>query len=142
MATLLLGLERLLPAPPPAVFAAFTEPDKLVKWWGPHGVTTRCLEWDPRPGAPYRLEMQPPDVDAFYLAGEFREVDPATRLSMTFEWEPPDPEDIETIATLSFRAVNGSTQVDFIQGPFKTEARLDVHRHGWGDSLDRLAALL
>ena len=50
----------------------------------------------------YRIAMQPPDGDLFYLTGEFREVDPPARLAYTFRWEDPDPDDRETVVTLSF----------------------------------------
>ena len=45
----------------------------------------------------YRIEMQPPEGDAFYLIGEVREVDPPARLAYTFIWEDPDPDDVETL---------------------------------------------
>jgi uncharacterized protein YndB with AHSA1/START domain len=93
-------------------------------------------------GASYRIEMQPPEGDSFYLTGEFREVDPPSRLAFTFAWEPPDPEDVTTLADLSFRDVGGSTEVTFNQGPFRTEERRSLHEAGWGDSFDKLERLL
>jgi uncharacterized protein YndB with AHSA1/START domain len=86
--------------------------------------------------------MQPPDGDSFFLAGEFREVDPPSRLAFSFIWEEPDPEDVETLVELSFEPRDGSTVVVMTQGPFKTEARLELHRGGWGDSFDKLERLL
>jgi uncharacterized protein YndB with AHSA1/START domain len=142
MAELVLELERTVRAPAAATFTAFTDPHQLADWWGPQGFTTRAVEWDPRPGASYRLEMTPPDSDPFHLCGEFRGVDPPLRLAFPFAWEPPDPDDVETLATLRFHDLAGSTRVQLVQGPFKTDDRLAVHRDGWGDSLDRLAALL
>jgi uncharacterized protein YndB with AHSA1/START domain len=41
--------------------------------------------------------------DVLYLAGEFREVDPPTPLAYTFRWEDSDPDDEETVVTLSIR---------------------------------------
>jgi uncharacterized protein YndB with AHSA1/START domain len=86
--------------------------------------------------------MQPPDGDSFHLTGEFREVDPPTRLAYTFVWEPPHPDDVETLVVLSLRDLGGSTDVALTQGGFKTEARRALHRDGWTDSFDRLAALI
>jgi uncharacterized protein YndB with AHSA1/START domain len=45
--------------------------------------------------------MQPPEGELFYLSGEFREVDPPARLACTFCWDPPDPDDQQTVVTLS-----------------------------------------
>jgi hypothetical protein len=56
----------------------------------------------------------------------------------TFAWEDPDPDDVETVVELSFRDRGGSTEVDLVQGPFKTDARRELHRNGWADSFDKL----
>jgi uncharacterized protein YndB with AHSA1/START domain len=86
-----LELKRVLPAPPSVVFAAFSEPNELSKWWGPQGFTTPSLDFDPSVRATYRIEMQPPEGNSFELTGEFGEVDPPARLAFTFMWEPPIP---------------------------------------------------
>jgi uncharacterized protein YndB with AHSA1/START domain len=139
---LMLAMARVLPAAPPVVFAAFSDADELAKWWGPKGFTTLSLEFRPGVGDSYRIEMQPPDGEPFHLTGEFHEVDPPARLAFTFVWENPDPDDVETVASLSFRDRGGSTEVALTQGPFKTEARRALHRDGWTDSFDKLERLI
>jgi uncharacterized protein YndB with AHSA1/START domain len=140
--TLTVDITRVLPAPPPVVFDAFSDPDKLAQWWGPAGFTVPSLEFSPRAGAGYRIEMQPPEGEPFHLTGDFQEVVPPTRLAFTFVWEPPDPDDVETLVELSFRHLGGSTEVAFTQGPFRTEARRELHRDGWADTFDRLERFL
>jgi uncharacterized protein YndB with AHSA1/START domain len=100
------------------------------------------LEFDPRVGETYRIEMKPPEGNAFYLTGEFRLVDRPARLAYTFRWEEPDPDDVETVVDLSFRDFGESTEVVLTQGLFKTEARRELHRGGWTDSFNKLEALL
>jgi uncharacterized protein YndB with AHSA1/START domain len=139
---LTLELDRTLSAAPARVCELFTDPDELARWWGPEGFSTPWLDFAPRVGESYRIEMQPPEGDAFHLTGEFRVVDPPTRLAFTFRWEPPDPDDVETVADLTFRAAGESTEVALRQGPFKTEERRALHRDGWSDSFDRLEAVL
>jgi uncharacterized protein YndB with AHSA1/START domain len=129
-------------APAPVVFTAFTEPDELSRWWGPKGFTVPSLDYRARVGETYRIEMQPPDGEAFWLTGEFREVDPPVRLAYTFVWEDPDPDDVRTLVNLSFRDLEGSTGVALTQGLFKTEARRALHLDGWTDTFDRLEAFL
>jgi uncharacterized protein YndB with AHSA1/START domain len=139
---LTLEIERVLPAARPVVFEAFTDSDVLSQWWGPEGFAIAGIEFEARVGERYRIEMQPPEGDAFHLVGEFRQVEPPERLVFTFIWAEPDPDDVETLATLEFRDLGDSTEVALTQGPFKTDARLDLHRAGWGDSLDKLERLL
>jgi len=85
--------------------------------------------------------MQSPEGPRFDLTGAFREVDPPARLCFTFVWEPPDPDDVETLVELSFGDLGESTEVALTQGRFMTEQRLTLHRHGWTDSFDKLEQL-
>jgi uncharacterized protein YndB with AHSA1/START domain len=142
MAATALELTRSVPAPPDRVWELFTGADLLAEWWGPRGFGIPSIAFVPRVGAAYRIEMQPPGGDAFALTGTFREVDAPSRLAFTFEWEPPDPDDQETVAQLEFEATGDSTRVRLSQGPFKTEARRELHRDGWTESFDKLAELV
>jgi uncharacterized protein YndB with AHSA1/START domain len=135
---LTLEMKRVLPAAQSVVFRAFSAPEELAKWWGPKGFTAPSLEFNTRVGNRYRIEMQPPEGASFHLIGEFREVDPPARLAYTFVWEDPDPDDVETLVELSLRDLGESTEVVLTQRPFKTEARLELHRNGWTDTFDRL----
>ena len=138
---LVLHQERTFDAPPNRVFAAFVDREQLAEWWGPFGFTAPELELDARAGGRYRITMQPPEGEAFHLRGAFREVGPA-RLVYTFEWEEPDPDDRETIVTVSFLDEGSRTRVVLDQGPFATEARLVLHDDGWRETLERLAKFL
>jgi uncharacterized protein YndB with AHSA1/START domain len=139
---LALHMKRVLPAPRPLVFRACTEPDELAKWWGPSGFTTPSIELDLRVGGSYRIAMQPPSGDLFHLSGEFREVDPPARVAYTFRWEPPDPDDQETVVTLSFEGLGDSTELELTQRAFATEERRALHDQGWTESLERLQELM
>jgi uncharacterized protein YndB with AHSA1/START domain len=137
-----LELTRLLPASRERVFEFFADAALLAKWWGPEGFGIPSIDFVPRVGETYRIEMQPPEGDAFELRGRFREVDVPSRLAFTFEWEPADPDDVETLAQLAFEAADDSTRVQLRQGPFKTEARRALHQDGWTESLDKLGTRL
>ncbi|MFI2347533.1 SRPBCC domain-containing protein [Streptomyces sp. NPDC019443] len=133
----------LVGAPLSVVFRALTEPQELSKWWGPDGFTIPSVESELRPGGGYRIAMQPPEGELFYLAGEFREVAPPERLSYTFRWEDPDPEDQETVVTLSLRELDAtSSELVLTQGDFATERRRALHEEGWTQGLDKLEALV
>jgi uncharacterized protein YndB with AHSA1/START domain len=141
-AELTLHLERVLGAPPSAVFSALIEPDELAKWWGPKGFTTPRIELTAHVGGTYRIAMQPPDGELFHLSGEFRELDAPARLAYSFRWEEPTPDDRETVVTLSLRDLGGSTALSVDQAGFATEERRALHERGWTESLDRLQQLI
>jgi uncharacterized protein YndB with AHSA1/START domain len=124
------------------VFQSFVDPSQLAKWFGPKGFTIPSVEFSPRVGERYRIEMQPLEGEPFYLIGELCELDPPRRLRFTFVWEQPNPDDVETQVGLSFRDLGESTEVDFAQGLFKTEERRALHRDGWSDSFDKLERLI
>src|SRR6266536_2829915 len=131
---LLLRLRRALPAPRTDVYGALTDADQLANWWGPRGLTVPSVEFHPRVGAGYRIAMQPPDGDLFHLSGEFREVEPPARLVYTFRWDPPHPDDRETLVTLSLEDRGEQTKVRLTQGEFATEERYALHEAGWTES--------
>jgi len=139
---LTLEMRRTLPIPRARAFDFFADAALLAKWWGPRGFAIPSLDFTPVVGTTYRIAMQPPEGEAFYLTGTFREVDAPSRLAFTFEWEPADPDDAETIARLSFEAIDEMTEVHFAQGPFKTEERRALHRGGWTESFDKLGELV
>ena len=133
-----LELTRVIPAPRRVVFEAFAGPGELARWWGPAGFSVLSLEFDPRVGEAYRIEMQPPEGEAFHVSGEFREVESPARLAFTFVYDPPDPDDVDTLVELTLEDLGEATEVRLTQDPFKTESRLELHRQGWTESFDRL----
>jgi uncharacterized protein YndB with AHSA1/START domain len=139
---LTLELKRIVPAARAVVFTALSDVRELAKWWGPRGFTTPSADFEPRVGERYRIEMQPPEGDHFFLTGVFLDVAPPTRLAYTFVWEEPDVDDVETSVSLSLRDLDGSTEIVLTQGPFKTRERWTLHHDGWTDSFDKLERLV
>jgi len=124
--------------PPELVFAAFVDAEQLRHWWGPAGFTVLSLQFDPVEGTDYRIAMKPPEGDIFHIRGTFRAVEAPRRLAYTFSYEEPDPDDQETLVTLTLEATDRGTRLVLNQGPFKTAARWELHRDGWTETLERL----
>src|SRR6478752_8611218 len=106
-----LHLEKILVVPQEQVFAAFVDAEQLRRWWGPAEFTVPRLEFGAVEGTDYRIAMQPPDGDVFHIRGTFRSVEPPRRLVFTFTYEEPDPDDEETLVTLSFDTTGTDTRV-------------------------------
>ncbi|BCL24961.1 SRPBCC family protein [Streptomyces tuirus] len=136
-------LRRALDGSCPAVFRELTDPRELARWWGPDGFTIPSVESDLRPGGAYRIAMRPPEGELFYLVGEFLEVEPPERLAYTFRWEDPDPEDRETVVTLSLHDIDAArSELVLDQGEFASERRRALHEEGWSQGLGKLGELL
>jgi uncharacterized protein YndB with AHSA1/START domain len=135
-------ISRVLEVAPRILWRFLSEPGRLARWWGPAGFTSPSIELDVRVGGRYRIEMKPPDGDAFFLQGEFRTVDPPALLAYTFRWEEPDPDDRENVVTLSLTNLGDRTELALDHGPFVTEARRALHWHGWSDSFEKLARIV
>src|SRR5580658_229001 len=56
-----LVVTRMIDAPRPLVFKAWTDPEQIAHWWGPKGFVTVDYEMDIRPGGAYRLTMRSPE---------------------------------------------------------------------------------
>jgi uncharacterized protein YndB with AHSA1/START domain len=65
---------RVLPASREAAFAAFSDPARLARWWGPRGFTNVFHEFDFRAGGAWRFTMQGPDGAAWAMSKRFAEI--------------------------------------------------------------------
>lgn len=137
-----LRLEKVFASPPERVFAASIDAEQLRQWWGPFGFTVAGVQLEALERSEYRLTMQPPEGDVFHIRGTFREVEAQRRLVYTFAYEEPDPDDQETLVTVTFEPEAAGTRLTLDQGPFRTGARLELHRVGWAQIFERLDRFL
>ncbi len=135
-----LVLERVFDAPRRLVFRLWTEPEHLVRWWGPHGFTLPSCRLDLRPGGAFRCLMRSPEGTDHRLRGVYREIVEPERLVFTFAWDEEDGRPgHETVVTVTFEDHGGKTRLTLHQALFETVASRDGHAVGWGEALDRLA---
>jgi len=70
-------------APAALVFEAMTTPEHIRRWWGAgHGEVTTC-EVDLRVGGRWHFVQTGPDGEEVSFSGEYREIDPPSRLVQT-----------------------------------------------------------
>jgi uncharacterized protein YndB with AHSA1/START domain len=138
-----LVITRIFDAPRHLVFQAWTEPDRLVRWWGPRGFSTPLCEIDARPGGAFRMGMRSPEGTDHRLRGVFREIVPPERLVCTWAWEDEQgAPGHETLLTVTFVEHDGKTRLTLRQAIFESVAARDAHEGGWASSLDCLAEYL
>ncbi|MGO9607661.1 MAG: SRPBCC domain-containing protein [Candidatus Binataceae bacterium] len=136
-----LVITRVFDAPRSLVFKAWTQPDHLLRWWGPRGYTTSISEMDVRPGGAYRFRMRSGEGIDHYWYGVFREIVEPERIVWTCILEGPDGKSIsaETLLTVTLEEHEGKTKLTLHQAVFGTVEVRAAHSNGWSDAMDRLA---
>jgi uncharacterized protein YndB with AHSA1/START domain/tRNA A-37 threonylcarbamoyl transferase component Bud32 len=137
-------LEKYVPAPPEAVFAAWTDAPGMADWYAPSddfGPTV--AELDPRVGGGYRVGMlEPGKTERRVVTGEYCCVDAPRKLSFTWAWQTPRPDVHETQLTVEFRPRGPGTDVVLTHERFRDVPHRDGHEKGWTGCLERLARKL
>ena len=67
---------RDIAATPTAVFAAFADPQRLARWWGPEGFHNRFELCDFRPGGAWKFTMHGPDGASYPNESVFVAIEP------------------------------------------------------------------
>jgi uncharacterized protein YndB with AHSA1/START domain len=136
----MLQLERLIAAPPERVFALWTEPEQLIKWWGPEGFDVPEHDMDVRPGGRWRTTMRSPDGNRFTVSGVYRSIDKPRRVVFTWGWDDEHGmRGHETEVTVTFEAAPGGTRMRLTQQTFESAESRGKHEHGWTSSFVCLA---
>lgn len=142
-----LEIARTIDAPRERVFDAWTR--RLPEWWGPHGVVTVLCELDLRPGGAFRTLMRAPDGTEYRTRGVFLEITRPERVVFTDAYDPgwnPHPDLFFTaivrfVATADDRTICAVRALHWSESAREAHERMGFH-HGWGESLERLAAVV
>jgi len=79
-ASAVLSNERVLPASPREVFAAFENSKTLAQWWGPNGFTNTFEQFEFRPGGKWVFTMHGPNGANYANESVFREIQPDSKI--------------------------------------------------------------
>ncbi len=131
-----LTLRRRLNASPQKVFRAWTDPQQIMRWWGPSGAEVLRAEVDARVGGQFRKVARTPDGEEHEVSGVYREVIPNEKLVFTWAWRTtPERKSLVAIALTSD---GDGTVLTLTHELFFDEAARDGHRQGWTGTLDKL----
>lgn len=142
-------IERAFKAAPEKVWAMWTTPEGIAKWWvvsaRDMGFAMKVRHMDVRPGGTFAFEMVG-NGHELVNGGTYRVVRPHTELAWTWHFDiflaPGEkPYDVPISVTLA-RTATGGTRMTFTQGPLATPAHTDGSRKGVEQNLRFLAAAL
>jgi uncharacterized protein YndB with AHSA1/START domain len=150
--TLVIG--RIFDAPRETVWKAWTEPDLIMRWFGPKDFTAPFIKIDLRVGGRYLYCMRGPDGKDYWSTGVFREIVPMERIVATDSFADEKGNvvpashyglsanyPLELLLTVTFEEQDGKTRLALRHSGHPPED-IENARQGWNESLDKFAALL
>jgi uncharacterized protein YndB with AHSA1/START domain len=137
-----LTLKRRFSASPEKVYAAWTDPQKLIRWLRPEIMVpdTVQAEIDLRVGGRYRFSFRANGGEYFEVGGVYREVISNARLAFTWAWHST-PER-ESYVEISLSPDGSGTLLTLHHAQFADQKARDSHEQGWTIMLDNIANLL
>ncbi|MRR58413.1 MAG: SRPBCC domain-containing protein [Deltaproteobacteria bacterium] len=148
-------ITRRFDAPRELVWKAWTEPEQLMRWWGPKGFTSPACAIDLSVGGRYLFCMRSPEGQDFWSTGTYRDivvperivcsdsfadehgnVVPATHYGMS----PYFPLELQVTVTLVEDA--GRTRMTLRHEGIPPGEMRELCEAGWNESFDKLAEIL
>jgi uncharacterized protein YndB with AHSA1/START domain len=145
-------ITRVFDAPRELVWKAWTDPERVQRWWGPKDFTAPVCKIDLRVGGVYLFCMRSPDGKEYWSTGVYREivapslliytdsfadekgnVVPASHYGMPGDWSQ------EIQVTVTFEDHAGKTKMTLRQTGIPSGMMSEMTGAGWNQSFDKLA---
>jgi uncharacterized protein YndB with AHSA1/START domain len=143
---------RVISASPEQVYAALIDPEALVAWLPPDGMSGRLERFDARPGGGYRLVLTYQDAstspgktdpDTDIVEARFVELVPGSRVVLDVDFVADDLSHAGTMTmTWALAATDAGTRVDIRADNVPPGITAADHAAGLASSLANLAACL
>ncbi len=135
-----LVITRLLAAPLALVFQAWTDPERMMRWYAPEGLETPYAEADLCVGGRFRVLMREADGKEHDVSGEYREIVQNRKLVFTWSWVR-SPEDI-SLVTVELEPEGDGTRLTLTHEQLPDSEERDSHQSGWSTALNKLGKLV
>jgi uncharacterized protein YndB with AHSA1/START domain len=145
-------ITRIFDAPRELVWKAWTEPERMKKWWGPKIFTAPVIKIDLRIGGKYLSCMRGPDGKDYWSTGVYREIVPRERIVVTDSFADENgnvvpashygmTEDwpLELLVTVTFEEIGGKTRMILRHEGIPEGLMKDLTQTGWSESFNKLA---
>ena len=153
-----LVIERIFDAPRELVWKAWTEPERVMRWWGPKEFTSPAAQIDFRVGGKYLFAMRSPGFQEgrdLWSTGVYREIVPLERIVRTDSFADEKGNvvpatyygmnadmPLEMLVTVTFEEHEGKTKLTLHHVGIPAGADREGANQGWSESLDKLAEYL
>ena len=143
---------RVIAAPPERVYAALVDPDALLRWLPPKGMTGRFERFDARPGGSYRMVLTyagtsnargKATADSDIVEARFVDVVPGVRVVQAVDFVSDQPGYAGTMSmTWEVAPVGTGTRLEIRADNVPDGISAEDHAAGLTSSLANLAAYL
>ena len=154
-----LVISRLFDAPIELVWKAWTDPEYVMRWWGPTGFTSPSCKIDFREGGKFVFHMRAPKEfqggQDFYTAGVYKKIVPLKLIEFSQGLADKDgnridpatmgmPADFpkEIPSALAFKRVGDKTELTATEYGWTVGQMRDMSEAGLSQCLDKLAEVL
>jgi uncharacterized protein YndB with AHSA1/START domain len=148
-------ITRIFDAPRELVWHAWTDPQHMMRWWGPKGFTSPACTIDLRVGGKYHFCMQAPDGQKIWSTGIYQELVAPARLVYTDSFADEEGNTVPAsyygmgddipfamVITVTFEDLGGKTKMTLHHAGLPAGEMSDMTAAGWNESFDKLAASL
>jgi uncharacterized protein YndB with AHSA1/START domain len=137
-----LEIRRVFDASPEALFDAWFTREQWQAWIGPENCQCEVPVLEPKVGGRYSIKMILSDGRVIPVDGVFKIVDRPSSTkagTLAFTWSWALNKGADTLVRLSFRAVDGGTELTLTHEGLPTPADREDHSRGWNSTLNKLA---
>ena len=136
-------LTRVFNAPRRMVYDAFSKPELLKRWFGPHGWSLVTCEVDHRVGGGFRFVLEGPNGQRMGMRGVYREIEPPNRSVHVESYDEYPGESIVTsVLTEETERTTLTVTITYPSREVRDMVAMSGMEHGAAESYDRLAELL
>ena len=153
-----LVVTRIFNAPVASVWKAWSDPELVMKWWGPTGFTSPTCKMNFREGGVSLVCMRAPKEfggQDMFNTWAYKKIVPMDYIIYIFDWAdkdgnrinpasmglPPDmPRDMRHTVILKDLG-NGDTEMTMTEYGYLSDQLYDLSKAGLGQCLDKMAAL-
>jgi uncharacterized protein YndB with AHSA1/START domain len=143
---------RVIAAPLERVYAALVDPEDLMAWLPPDGMSAKFERFDARPGGSYRMVLTYADASAApgkatansdIVEARFVDIVPGARVVQAVDFVSDDPAFAGTMTmTWEVTAADVGTRVDIRADDVPDGISAEDHAAGLASSLNNLATYL
>ncbi len=157
VATRDLVVTRVFDAPPDQVWKAWSDPQHVMRWWGPTGFTSPSCRMDFRVGGKSLVCMRAPAEfggQDMYNTWTYGKIEPTRRIEFVLRFSDKDGNTLDPGAmglppgipgevphVITFKGVGGSrTEMTITEHGYTSDEARDLSRAGLEQCLDKMAA--